>query len=236
MFNQSHAAQDASRTQRPAARPRGVEGEWLHDKAPGLSAAALSGNDDGTVLDTSAKIMVSNLHYELTPKDLTQIFGQVGTLVREPLIRYDRSGRSSGVAIISFETAEEAAIAKQGFDGKLAKGQPMAITFYSPPTRPARGRGRSASAPSSLLNRIEKPPLLERLSRNNPKEQILGPRKSGPGPIRTKARPAGRAPKKPKTADELDKELEMFMHDDAKVSAPPQPAAAAQGDVDVEMT
>lgn len=51
--------------------------------------------------------------------------------LREPLptpfaqfvgFKYDRSGRSSGVAIISFETAEEAALAKNGFDGKLAKG------------------------------------------------------------------------------------------------------------------
>ncbi|EMD35537.1 hypothetical protein CERSUDRAFT_116284 [Gelatoporia subvermispora B] len=222
---------------RPAARPRGADGEWLHDKAPGVPSAALNTNGNGMIVDTSSKILVSNLHYELTPKDLTQIFGQAGTLVREPLIRYDRSGRSSGVAIVSFETVEEATLAKQRFDGKLAKGQPMTIEFYSPPPKPVKGRGRSVSAPSSLLNRIEKPPLLERLSRNTPKEQIVGPRKSGPGPIRTKARPAAtRAPKKAKTADELDKELEMFMLDDAKASAPPQTSATTQADGDVEMT
>jgi hypothetical protein len=38
------------------------------------------------------------------------------------LLKYDRSGRSSGVAIISFETPAEAARAKKQFEGKLAKG------------------------------------------------------------------------------------------------------------------
>ncbi len=36
--------------------------------------------------------------------------------------KYDRSGRSTGTAFISFETPEEATIAKKTFDGKDAKG------------------------------------------------------------------------------------------------------------------
>lgn len=43
----------------------------------------------------------------------------------EPEIRflkYDRSGRSSGVGIVSFETPEQAAQAKTQFNGKIAKG------------------------------------------------------------------------------------------------------------------
>jgi THO complex subunit 4 len=98
--------------------------------------------------------------------------------------KYDRSGRSSGTAIISFETPAEATRAKKQFDGILAKGeafvpniflthkeiltgslgQPMSIAYEAPPSRPAK---RSASAPQSLLNRIQKPPLLDRLSRDD---------------------------------------------------------------------
>lgn len=37
-------------------------------------------------------------------------------------IKYDRSGRSSGIAIISYETSAEATKAKKQFDGILAKG------------------------------------------------------------------------------------------------------------------
>ena len=38
-------------------------------------------------------------------------------------IKYDRSGRSSGVAIVSFETVQDAIKAKKQYDGILAKGE-----------------------------------------------------------------------------------------------------------------
>ncbi|KIL62732.1 hypothetical protein M378DRAFT_80844, partial [Amanita muscaria Koide BX008] len=214
---------------RPAARAEGDK--WLHDKAPTGPAKGTAAQIVPRPVPTSsvnAKIVVSNLHYEITPKDLAAIFGQIGTLVREPLIRYDRSGRSSGVAIISFETPAEATRAKKQFDGILAKGQPMSIAFDTlPPPGPAR---RSASAPQSLLNRIQKPPLLDRLSRDDistkasPASYVLllvGPMRSRPrGP---KPR---REPKKVKTAEELDMELDAFMGD-SEPTAQNNPSAAA---------
>jgi THO complex subunit 4 len=170
---------------------------------------------------------VSNLHYEITPKDLISIFGQIGTLIREPLLRYDRSGRSIGEAIVSFETPVEATRAKKQFHGILAKGQPMSVSFYVAPRAPRR----TASAPSttvrSLLNRVEKPSLVERLTKEE--ADIVPP--SGPrslaGPARTRpvrgvVKPAARSPpkrKQPKTAEELDKELDAFMGDADAASA-----------------
>ena len=38
------------------------------------------------------------------------------------LLKYDRSGRSSGVAIITYENPAEATRAKKEYEGKLAKG------------------------------------------------------------------------------------------------------------------
>ncbi|PCH35308.1 hypothetical protein WOLCODRAFT_139847 [Wolfiporia cocos MD-104 SS10] len=214
---------------RPMPRSRASDGQWLHDKAPGASTAVQSGGS--TSSSQTAKIIVSNLHYELTTKDLTQIFGAMGTLVREPLIRYDRSGRSSGVAIITYEIPAEAEAAKDAFNGKLLKGQPMTIAFYTPPQQQLRGNRRN-SAPTSLLHRIQKPPLLDRLSTDESKRPTIptAPKKNGLGPVRTKAR-APRVPKKPKTAEELDMELDAFMKDDVPAGAP----AAAQADKDVEM-
>ncbi|KAI8976729.1 RNA-binding domain-containing protein [Trametes punicea] len=207
---------------RPAPRPRGADGQWLHDKAPGVprtpqAGASARSSPAGGVMNT--RIVVSNLHYEITPKDLTQIFGQIGTLVREPQIRYDRSGRSSGVAVITFETLAEATRAKKQFDGILAKNQPMSITYDTSPPPAAKGGRRSAT---SLLHRIEKPPLIERLSRNDtkPKTNIAFARK------------------KPKTAEELDKELEAFMKDDitpGQVQPADATVAAGAGEDDVEM-
>jgi len=127
-------------------------------------------------------------------------------------LKYDRSGRSSGIAIIAFETSAEATRAKKQFDGILAKGQPMSIAYDTmPPHNPRR-----AASTSSLINRIQKPPLLDRLSRDDSQVKIpAGPR--GAGPIRSRPSRSGATsrpgPKKPKTAEELDKELDAFMGD-----------------------
>jgi THO complex subunit 4 len=62
---------------------------WVHDRAPGAPRAATQSSHPNASL--SNKLMVTNLHYEITPKDLTAIFGQIGTLVREPFIRVRKS-------------------------------------------------------------------------------------------------------------------------------------------------
>jgi len=157
-------------------------------------------------------------------------------------IKYDRSGRSSGVAIISFETPTEATRAKKQFDGILAKGQPMSIVYDTMIPHAVRMTRRASAPPSSLIDRVQKPPLLNRLSRDDTSVKTpTGPR-GGVGPIRSHPRggAAPRAPrpgpKKPKTADELDKELDAFMGDgskDEEAAALPQEAAQVEADVDM---
>ncbi|KAK7462707.1 hypothetical protein VKT23_007294 [Stygiomarasmius scandens] len=167
-------------------------------------------------------------------------------------LKYDRSGRSSGVAIISYETTEEATKAKKQFHGILAKGQPMEIAFDTFVPRP--NSRRSVSAPThSLLNRIQKPALAERLSADD--MQVDGRKDGGGvGPIRTRPNRGGRGGKpgskpaksskpppksqKPKTAEELDKELDAFMGDGgdsgAATAGTPVGESAVAADVDVD--
>jgi len=224
---------------KPYSRPpprASADGQWLHDMAPTGPRGTLAPRPRGptAILGVSSvpnnRLVVTNLHYEISPKDLTAIFGQIGTLVCEPQIRYDRSGRSSGMAIVSFETPAEATRAKKQFDGILAKSQPMSIAFDVAPPREPRVRSSSAPTTSSLLNRIQKAPLLERLSKDDSavgRRPPSGPR-GGVGPIRTRptrggnGRPAASkpGPKKIKTAEELDKELDAFMVDN-DTDAPP---------------
>lgn len=84
----------------------------MHDKAPTgprgrTTAPRGSAVPTGPAAAVNSKLLVSNLHYDVTPKDLivrafppfdsrpTQadtiynqsVFGQIGTLVREPLLR-----------------------------------------------------------------------------------------------------------------------------------------------------
>nr|GAT51596.1 predicted protein [Mycena chlorophos] len=233
-------ARNAKPYNRPAPHSRrNTEDTWVHDMAEGAPPSARNTVRRGPTASSipSPKLLVSNLHYEVTPKDLIAIFGQIGTLVGEPRIRYDRSGRSSGMAYVSFETVAEATRAKRQYDGILAKGQPMSIGYDEPP------RARSISAPttSTLLSRIQKPPLLDRLSKDdiNTKPARGG---NGVGPIRNRGargKPAAPRPprKAPKTMEDLDKELDAFMGD--STPAPPattaEPAVAAAAAQDVEM-
>ncbi|KAL5499190.1 hypothetical protein ACEPAH_1708 [Sanghuangporus vaninii] len=245
----------SGRLNKPYDRPSSDE-KWVHDRAPvgvpksvvkaGAAPKSLGGGNVPT-----NRIVVSNLHYEIMAKDLVSIFGQIGMLVREPDIKYDRSGRSTGVAIITFETIAEATRAKNQFNRVLAKGQPMEITYD---TRSMKHSG-GAGGPKSLLNRISKPPLIERL-----RSEGLGLKgiKSDPtktvtngGPIRTRGprkvqHDVGGAKgekfrKEPKTAEDLDKELEAFMNDEpvrpgeSAVPATSAPTQAQVGDDDVEM-
>ncbi|KAI0053496.1 hypothetical protein FA95DRAFT_1552561 [Auriscalpium vulgare] len=233
---------------------RATDDIWLHDKAPGqrairpsrpvpIHASAANGSS------LSSKLSVANLHYEITQKDLTVIFGRMGTLVREPLIRFDRSGRSLGTAIITFETSAEATRAKQELNGILAKGQPMAVE-YEVEIAPRR-----ASAPASLLNRIQKAPLISRLGQaendakaslvaKNRKAEVARGGTGGLGRGRgSRAVPSERRSKKPKTADELNAEIDAFMADGSGAAKPSvsngtaatSAASTAGGGEDVEM-
>jgi THO complex subunit 4 len=134
----------------------------------------------------------------------------------------------------------------------------MSIAYDSGPPRNPR---RVASAPSSLLHRIQKPALADRLSQDDsstttPSRYVLwlllcellqiygisSLQRKITGPIRSRrggGRSAPRVPKKPKTAEDLDKELDLFMGDgpkekDIATSATAPPTAADQG-ADVEM-
>ncbi|EIW78609.1 hypothetical protein CONPUDRAFT_108567 [Coniophora puteana RWD-64-598 SS2] len=221
-----------ARNSKPYARPRRSDGVWSHDRAALSSgpAARTAGSEP------SMKLIVSNLHYEITPKNLMSIFGQIGTLVCEPQIRYDRSGRSSGVAIVTYETIGEATRAKNQFQGLLAKGQPMEIASHVDAPRRTRSASMPGVSTASLLNRIEKPSLVDRLNPTDNKKQ-----QQGAGPVRN-ARGGGRGPRgggktraarpsksKPKTAEDLDKELDVFMGDD-KASSVGATAGTSVGD------
>ncbi|TDL25200.1 hypothetical protein BD410DRAFT_765817 [Rickenella mellea] len=228
-------------------RPKPSDGMWQHDKAPGVPRAVANTNTNGVARGPQAglnsKLVVSNLHYNVNAKDLTAIFGQIGTLVREPHIKYDRSGRSTGIAYITYETPVEATRAKKQFDGILAKaGQPMTVVYDTAPIAPRAAR-RSVSAPSSLMDRIQKRPLLERLGSDTesaPQRPAAaatnGDRRAAGGPVRNRGRRRGserpaRARNEPKTAEELDKELDAFMGDEA----PEGGDVDAPADADVEM-
>ncbi|CAE6535332.1 unnamed protein product [Rhizoctonia solani] len=196
--------------------PNDPDGQWVHDMAPGSAEERKPRPISSSTGDEPARLIVSNLHYEVTQKDLASIFGTIGTLLREPTIRYDRSGRSTGVATIVFTHTREAKLAQKQLDGVMAKGEAMVVKLDSPPPS-SRPQPTGRNSTSTLLSRMEKKPLVDRMSEGGASKKNTND-KAGPGPVRN-ARVGGkqvggkgpRVKSAPKTAEDLDKELEAFM-------------------------
>ncbi|KAG8919302.1 hypothetical protein FRC01_001353 [Tulasnella sp. 417] len=183
-----------------------------------------------------SKLIVSGLHYEITEQELVKIFKPYGAFARDPAIRYDRSGRSTGFGFVTYENEEDAAVAQKELDGVLAKGEEIHVKldhYYAPRAAKDKANGTATSAKGgrggsggSLLNRIEKESLLNRMgdkSKDKDASKAAAPKTDGAGPARRErpangrtrsergvgSRQSARRPK-PKTAEDLDKELDAY--------------------------
>ncbi|EPQ31778.1 uncharacterized protein PFL1_01110 [Pseudozyma flocculosa PF-1] len=239
---------------RPDRSSSGSDGAWKHDMFDAHNAAGARGRGPrggpgsaGASLKPTAKLTIDNLHYEVSDDELRDLFERIGPVVKA-FIKYDRSGRSTGQAVVIYESADDAAAAKGEYDGAKAKGQVITITQEMRAERPPRGNASAAAAADGsggkdLLSRFD---LLSRMGgpkpeapRNAPRGPAAdsarssgGGRASGrPGPQRSVSgggrqqstgRSGGREKRKPATQADLDAELEAFM------KAPPGAAAAAQ--------
>ncbi|KAH0538702.1 hypothetical protein FGG08_004719 [Glutinoglossum americanum] len=105
------------------------------------------------------KIRIDNLHYELGKEDLEDLFSRKGPVLKVD-IRYDRAGRSEGVAFVTYESIDDARAAIRDYDCANANGQPIRLTLMSNSTPAARPRNPfdTAQKPSrSLFDRISDP-------------------------------------------------------------------------------
>ncbi|KIW19923.1 hypothetical protein PV08_00498 [Exophiala spinifera] len=101
-----------------------------------------------------AKLRVDNLHYDLTEDDIYDLFTRIAP-VMDARLRYDRAGRSEGVAFVTYEHVADARAAIRDFDGANAKGQPIRLTLLPLPRRD--NPFDRVENPKSLFDRIEAP-------------------------------------------------------------------------------
>ncbi|RDL36790.1 uncharacterized protein BP5553_06142 [Venustampulla echinocandica] len=142
---------------------RNMDSEWVHDKFDDNSgrrpARVERRYTPERSSEPSAKLLVENLHYDLTEDDLDDLFNRIGTVLKLSLV-YDRAGRSEGIAYVTYENPQDAKRAIREFDGANAKGQP--IRLISIPSGPSAGRRNpfnSVVVPGrSLADRITMPP------------------------------------------------------------------------------
>ncbi|KAI8879379.1 RNA-binding domain-containing protein [Backusella circina FSU 941] len=75
-------------------------------------------------------LVVANLHFNVTEKDLYDLFGQIGQLKRA-FLHIGPNGKSAGIADIVFASSNDAERAKVTYNNVELDGRPMRITNAS---------------------------------------------------------------------------------------------------------
>ncbi|KAI8217426.1 putative RNA-binding protein [Colletotrichum sp. SAR 10_77] len=153
--------------------PRNLDSEWVHDRFEEHDSRRGPNNrrrrDSPEQRDSSsAKLRVDNVHYELTAEDLEELFNRIGPVVKLDL-KYDRAGRSEGIAFVTMSTREDAQEAIKEFDGANANGQPIKLSFMS-----GGHGGRSSRNPFDSAVMPGRP-LSERISAPGGRSRSMSP-------------------------------------------------------------
>ena len=148
-------------------------------------------------------IKVTNLHPDLTAQDLHRLFSTVGPVV-DVSLRVNTHGKAVGTAFVDFEYPQDAMRAIREYDGRLAAGQIITVTTTMPlADRIGRAPGASANVGATP-------------ARENRREKA-----------RAKKGKKERVRKQPKSLEDLDKELTMYMNGEAGAEAPTETSADA---------
>uniref|UniRef100_A0ACD5TZC5 Uncharacterized protein n=2 Tax=Avena sativa TaxID=4498 RepID=A0ACD5TZC5_AVESA len=198
----------------PYQPPKAPESAWQHDKFADVAARGGAGGRVSAI-ETGTKLFITNLDFGVSSEDIKELFSELGDLKRCS-IHYDRSGRSKGTAEVIFARRGDAYAAMKKYNNVQLDGKPMKIEVLgtNTPTAPAAlpanngdyARNVSRSAPRSASAGMPQSRPRARGGR--------GPRGGGGGGGSTSGGRRGKERKQPRSAEELDAELEKY-HADA---------------------
>ncbi|ORZ09606.1 hypothetical protein BCR42DRAFT_423753 [Absidia repens] len=144
-------------------------------------------------------LLVSNLHQNVTEKDLYDLFGQMGN-VKRAFIHLAPTGKSSGVADIVYAQANDAERARNTYNNVQLDGRPMRIAFADLP---------AAVASALPINRRIQP------ARNQTgRNRNVGTTRSGRRPGQNQRSGSGRPKRetRPKASQaDLDADMDSYM-------------------------
>ncbi|OZJ03527.1 hypothetical protein BZG36_03413 [Bifiguratus adelaidae] len=149
----------------------------------GKGLATKSGASEGS------KIMISNLHYNVNEADLRELFEKSVGPLKKVSLSYDKTGRSSGQATVSFVRQKDASVAFKKFNNITLDGRPMKIEILLQNANLVADAGRTVGGRAGQRGR------------------------GGRGGRR------GGEKKTPKTQEDLDKEMADYMSVDQATAA-----------------
>ncbi|RHZ69007.1 hypothetical protein Glove_291g31 [Diversispora epigaea] len=206
-----------------------INGKWSHDlfddgrsnnnrRSNVANIRRVSSNSSG-----NSKLVIENLFYEVTQDEIQDLFSECGP-VKKVYLHYDRAGRSTGVADVTFENSHDAETALRRYNGKTLEGHQMKIKYapFKPVQRVTSGvRGSSEGA--SVLDRLggARGGLVKQLPRGNIRSRLgRSTTNDNDNDNAPASRGRGRnvsdnrrklSNRKPVTYDDLDADLDAYM-------------------------
>jgi len=175
-------------------------------------------------------VEVINISDKLNEDDLREIFGEIEEQIKVFRVNMNDDEQPIGTALLSFETASQAAKCVSEYDGCKVDGRPMYCRILSAEENPCRFKVEKPSRPSvvrSAASTVERPPPertyrapREARAEGESKAEIFGsalgglqrqdrPRRGGRGGGGTRSGGrGGRWTKEHKTQAELDSEMD----------------------------
>ncbi|CAO3624126.1 unnamed protein product [Mucor fragilis] len=195
--------------------------------------------------DRGVEICVENLHYNVTEQDVKELFNTVADVTKAKLV-FDPSGRSTGLAYISYQSLADAEKAIQKYNNIELDGQPMQIKINERAASRPRSSGGSRFNNDRLSNRLggrlgsSSSSSGRRSNDRNDRDDHRQKRASRPSrPSRGSDKRDDRQKKAP-TAEDLDREMESYMKSNSdnntssnNISSNNQSTAALEEDIEM---
>ncbi|KAJ0413175.1 hypothetical protein BJY00DRAFT_68296 [Aspergillus carlsbadensis] len=172
---------------------------------------------NGHPISTESKIMVSGLPADVNEANIKEYFSKSAGPVKRVMLTYNQNGTSRGIASIVFSKRDTAAKAAKDLNGLLVDGRPMKIEVvvdasHAPEVPAAKPLGDRVAQGKSK----PKPATNAKAANTAAGKKGRGARRPGPRTNRPK----------PKTAEELDAEMDDYFITSGDAAPANAPAAA----------